>query len=174
MKSPYFAISILQQPNVFKSKTLPPWMRSRMEWVLAAFSKPSEKAGFENNRFNTCGSLWNSESTTQVPVPWVKDMVSLFALSQRQRWQPRMKAWMDIHHLQNHQWCFDVLFTSLFIQQQILFEHCGPAWETMISKNRLCSTLRECRYGLYSLQTGINPSQINKQFHVAWSTKVES
>lgn len=38
MKSPCFAISILQQPNVFKSKMLPPWMRSRTEWVLAAES----------------------------------------------------------------------------------------------------------------------------------------
>lgn len=36
MKSPDFAIWIVQQPNVFRSKVLPPWMRSQMQRVLTA------------------------------------------------------------------------------------------------------------------------------------------
>lgn len=148
MKSPYFAIRILQQPNVFKSKMLPPWMRSRTEWVLAAESVSFPKK--QNSKITDSTHVAPSEilnHPNRSLFPQVKDTVSLFALSQRQRWWPRVKAWVDIHHPQNHQWCFEVLFTHLFTHQQILFEHCGQAWKIMISKSRFCSTLRECRYG---------------------------
>ena len=86
MKSPYLAIRILQHPNMFKSKTLPPeWGHGRSENLQLsrwAFRK-SRILKWRPQHMQLPLKFWIIQTGSALRA---KDTVSLFALNQGQRW----------------------------------------------------------------------------------------
>lgn len=140
MRSLYFTIRVLQQPNVFKSAMLHPFMRSWMEWVLSVESVSFWKRQKSKITAAThASSLWNSEHSNRSLFPKQKTQSLCF--------KPKAKMVAASEGFSGHsppsKPSVTFLFIYLFTHQQVFFEPCIQALEATVSKNRLSSILME-------------------------------